>query len=300
MAGSGQLLFDRRCRLTIANPIPGSFKDAQTFDVVEIDGGRAEAGRVGMRVKFKIDKTDKKEPNTSEVIVTNLSKARRASLQKNGVKVLLEAGYAGTGFARYFVGDVRTTDHIKNGADMDTTMKLGDGERAWKFARVSESFSPKTLIKDAAKKIGTALGLGLGNLEAKLADLTDTFEAGWVAHGSAATALDQIIVDMLGKTWSIQDGVIQVLDPYEVANLPIPELTPETGLIGSPEMGSPPSKGKPALLTVKGLLFPIKPGGKLKLRSERYDGFVRAHKVSFEGDTGGGDWYTTVEGTIIK
>lgn len=252
-----------------------------------------------MRVQFKIEKSDKKEPNTSQIVVSNLSPTRRSSLQKVGVKVLLEAGYKETGVTRLFSGDVRTIDHVRNGADWDTTMKLGDGERAWRFARVNESFGAGTRVADALKRIAQSMGLDLGNVDTQAAAINTIFDQGYAACGSAARAFDRIVTS-LGKTWSVQDGALQILDPYQALDLPIPEISKSSGMIGSPEMGSPPAKGKPALLKVKSLLIATKPGAKVKVVSERYNGYVRVAKCTFEGDSHGGDWYTSIEGTVLR
>jgi len=300
MAASDKLLFDRRCRLTIANPVPDGFSGIEQTDVIEIDGGTTEQRDVpGMRIQFKIEKTLKKQPNTSEIKVSNLSPSRRSSLQKKGVKVLLEAGYKETGTTRIFSGDVRTVDHVREKADWETVFKLGDGERAWRFARVSESFAPGTAATDVLRKLAKAMGLDMGNVDKELSSIKAKFDQGFAVIGSASKGFDSIIKS-LRKTWSVQDGELQILDPYQALDLPIPEVSPTSGLIGSPEMGSPPTKGKPQLLKFKSLLIPIKPGAKVKLKSERYDGYVRIHSCSFEGDTSGGAWYTEMEGTIAK
>ena len=301
MATSGHALFDRRCRVTIAVPIDSKkdFKSV-TRDVIEIDGGSVGAADVvGMRVQFRIAKTLKKEPNSSEIVISNLSPARRSSLQKIGVQLLLEAGYKDTGVSRYFSGDVRTVDHVRNDANWDTTMKLGDGSRAWRFARVNESFAPGANKGDVLKTLAEAMGLDLGNVASQASGLSGTFDQGFAAVGSAGRAID-MVVQSLGKEWSVQDGKIQILDPYEVLDLPIPEIGPDSGLVGSPEMGSPPKKGKPALVKFKCLLTPTKPGAKIKLKSLRYDGYVRVQAVRFTGDTHGGDWYSEIDGVLLK
>lgn len=314
MAVSGKALFDRRCKLTIANPatmanptdgqIVDPYKDySKTFvDVIEINGGTTDNRDVlGLRIKFKIDKTLKKQPNTSEITVTNLSPTRRASLQKKGVKVLFEAGYKELGLSRYFAGDVRTIDHVRDGADWNTVIKLGDGERAWKYARVSESHAPGTRAADVIKSLGKALGLDLGNLDDQVAGIDAVFDGGFAAVGSASKAFDRAI-QAVRKSWSIQDGELQILDPYsdEVLDLPIPEITPDTGLIGSPEMGAPKKKGGSPLVHFTSLLIPTKPGAKVKLVSNRYDGYVRVESCSFTGDTSGGDWYSVIDGTVLR
>jgi hypothetical protein len=298
---ANEALFDRRVRLTIATPVKSAtdFKTTTT-DIVEINGGKTDdVNFPGLRVKFNIDKSLEKQPNTSEVIVTNLSPSRRSSLQQKGVRVLLEAGYRSTGVKRLFSGDVRTADHVRNGGDWDTTLKLGDGERAWQFARVDESFAPGVRFADVLRTVARATGIELGNAEKQAASIDRVFDQGYIVAGSAFRALDKLITS-IGKEFSIQDGQLQILDPYETLDLPIPEVTKDSGLIGSPEMGSPATKGKPALLRFKCLLLPVRPGAKVKLKSLRYDGFIRVHKVSHGGDTHAGEFYSTIDGSIVK
>lgn len=299
---SGNALFDRRCRLTIVTPVstPNDFKNV-TSDVVEIDGGVSDDRlAAGMRITFKIKKKLKKEPNTGEIEVYNLNQDRRSSLQQKGVKVRLEAGYKDTGFTQYFAGDVRTVDHIRKDGDWVTTLRLGDGERAWNYARVSESFAPGTLKGDVLRAVGKALGVEAGNLEKQAARLSGAFDQGFTAFGSTARSME-LLVTSLGLNWSIQDGQIQILKLDEVLDLPVEEITPDTGLVGSPEMGTPTKKGGPALVQFTALLRPTKPGAKVKLSSERYPtGFVKVVNCDFDGDTMGGEWYTKIDGEVLK
>lgn len=302
MTTSGNALVNRRCKLTIANPSsnPKDFKGTKTVDIIEIDGGKTDdANRPGMRISFDITKTSKKEPNTCQIVVTNLSPSRRSSLQQKGVKVLLEAGYQSTGVFRVFAGDVRFIDHVRNGADWDTTMHLGDGERSWKYARISESFATGTNASDVLKAHANAMGLDLGNVVAQADGLSQKLDQGFAAGGFAARSLD-LFVKSLRKTWSIQDGQLQILDPYAALDLPIPEISDTSGLVGSPEMGSPRKKGKPALVKFQSLLIQTKPGAKVKLVSERYNGYLRVDSCKFEGDTHGGNWFTNIDGEVLK
>jgi hypothetical protein len=294
----GDTLFGRRARVTVSIPVdtPGDFTHVTTDEMV-INGGD-DPSAPGLRVKFKIDKTDQKDPNSSIVIITNLSPSSRARLQKKGVKLTLEAGYQATGVSRIFVGDVRTVDHVRNEADWDTTLKLGDGERAYRFARVAESFAAGTPKAVILQRLANLSGLVLGNVPNQAGALRGSFDQGYSATGRWSDVFDRF-VKSLGLTWSIQDGALQVLAPGQAQQAQVLEISPSTGLVGSPEMGTPEKKGQPALLKFKFLLQPLLPGGQVKLVSARYNGFVRARKVSIEGDTRGSEWYTTVEGVIV-
>jgi hypothetical protein len=89
-----------------------------------------------------------------------------------------------------------------------------------------------------------------------------------------------------------------VLAPGETYGPEIPLISPATGLIGSPEMGSPEKKGKPSLLKFRCLLRPLTVGGRVHLQCLRYDGEVRIRKLEHSGDTHSGEWYTDVHGAI--
>jgi hypothetical protein len=302
MATSGNPLFGRRVRLTIAVPVstPNDFTHTTT-DVIEINGGQTDdPNQPGLRIVFKVKRKLEKEPNTSEISVYNLSSNRRAQLQQKGLKVLLEAGYKSTGLSRYFSGDVRSVDHVRKGPDWETVIKLGDGERAWRFARVNESFAVGSRAADVLMRIAQKTGLGMGNVDKQAASIDKLFDQGYVAAGNAMAALTKL-VESIGKRVSVQDGHIQILGTEETLDLPVPVVSPDTGLIGSPEMGSPPTKGKPQLLKFKSLLIPVKPGSKVNLRSERYpNAFVRVHNVTFDGDSHGKQWFSEMEATILK
>lgn len=293
-------LYGRRCKLTIAIPVatPGDFKNV-TNDVIEIDPNDQPDG-VGLRIAFKITKTTEKNPNPAEITITNLSPTHRSALQVKGVRVSLEAGYQASGTSLIFSGDARTIDHIRDGANWNSVLKCGDGERAIKYARAAESFAPGTAAADVLKYLGRQLGLDAGNVSREAAKITTRFDQGWCAFGPASTALTDLLF-AIGWGYSIQDGAIQVLRGDEpIDGVAIPDIGPDSGLIGSPEMGTPEKAGGPALLKFKSLLTPTRPGAKVRLRSRRYNGELRVKKCVHSGDTMGGEWYTDIEGTIIN
>lgn len=294
------LLYDRRCRVTFSTPsdTAGNFKDVLRDELV-VEAGEGGNHPAGLRVSFKISKTDGKEPNTAEITVTNLNDDSRGQLQKKGLKVVLEAGYNATGVARLHRGDARTVDHVRDKASWNTIVKCGDGERAYKHARVAESFAAGTGAGDVLTFLANASGLQVGNVPTVVANLTTRYDQGYVVSGRWSDEMDRL-VKAIGYGWSIQDETLQVLLPGQATNGQIPLISVESGLIGSPEFGTPEKKGKPALVKFQSLLMPTTPGAKVHLKSERYDGDVRVKKCSFEGDTHGGPWFTSYEGVILK
>lgn len=299
---AGQNLYGRVARLTISTPntTTGDYTGT-TRNVLEIDAGTdsANPGNIGQRIKFDIAKTDKKEPNTSKIVVINLNDSSRAQMQTKPVKLMLEVGYRDTGFTRIFVGDARSVDQVRNDADWETTAKLGDGERGYQNSRVAESFSPGTPQGQVLRYLANASGLQTGNAIDIATSMTTPFDQGYIVHGFWQQSFDRF-VRSLGYTWSIQNETIQILQPGQALGLQIPLISESTGLVGSPEMGTPEKPTKPHLVKFTTLLVATQPGAKVHLTSDRYDADVYVKKCRFEGDTQGGPWFTHIEGIILK
>jgi hypothetical protein len=257
----------------------------------------------GLRVQFKVKKTTTKEPNCAEVSISNLSETSRASLQSKGVRVILEAGYVGN-LAQIFSGDARYISHVREGADWVTKVDLGDGERAYRWARVSESFKAGTTVAAVVSKVAGALGLDTSAAVALVREkVREQFTQGFTAHGRASDELDRLLTGR-GLEWSIQDGRLQVTEVGKPAPGTAILLSASTGLIGSPAYGSPEKKDgenpstakKKHVLKVKSLLQPgIRPGARVQLDSLSVKGLFRVEAVTHTGDTHGGDWQSEAD-----
>lgn len=282
------LYFERRCRVIVGRP-QADYR-VLAPDAVEVEG---------LRVQFKVTKTGTKEPNTAEVSVWNLSAETRAAVQLKGARIIVLAGYRDI-FGQLFSGDVRTCDHVRDGAHWVSKLQAGDGERASRYARVSESFAPGVAALDVARRLSVLLGLDPGNLTGQVAEAAVTFTQGYSARGRVSDELGRLL-DGLGLTWSIQDGRLQVLAPGESApGSTSVEISQSSGLVSSPEHGSPDASGKPGVLKVKSLLQPdIRPRCRFSLVSDTATGGYRAGRVDHAGDTAGGEWYTTAEATPL-
>lgn len=281
-------LFGRVCRVIVGRPQA----DYRTLapDAVEVEG---------LRVQFKVTRTGTSEPNAAEVSVWNLAPSTRAVTQVKGSKLILLAGYEGS-FRQVIAADVRTVDHTRQGAHWVSKFGVGDGERAYLYARVSDSFAPGTDAGTIARRLVTELGLDPGNAVDTIAAAARTFTQGYSARGRAAAELDRLTA-ALGLTWSVQDGRVQVLSSTSFLEPSTSiELSPSSGLVGSPEHGSPNEKGGPGVLKVKSLLQPdLRPGVRFALVSSVATGTYRCGRVEHSGDTAGGEWYTTVEATPL-
>lgn len=277
-------LFARRCVVQIGKPPPNNYVQVVP-DALKIEG---------LRTTFKLTLDDKPEPNNAEIAVWNLSPDSRGAMQGKGFRVILAAGYE-EDTEQIFSGDVRRFDHQRVGPDWVTKLDIGDGERAFRFARMSESYGAGTPINEVVKRAIKALQVDSGNALQKIQNVVGEFATGYVAHGRASLELTRLLTPQ-GFTWSMQNGRLQILGPGDYTDEVGPLISPDTGMIGTPEVGSPEEKGKPAQLKVKSLLLPrMRPGQRFELRSAAKSGTFRARKVVHSGDTAGQDWYTEIE-----
>lgn len=237
---------------------------------------------------FQVKKNLKPEPNTCELKVYNLSRDTRRVLEISKKLVLrLEAGYPDA-VAQLFLGEVRSAHTHREGADLVTEISTGDSEKELQKARIQLSVGPKVPAQVALTAIARTLGVGLGNVApaaAKLAAKGKTiFGPGTVIQGSAAQALTDFCRSA-DLEWSIQDGVLQILDRAKALDDKAVLLSPDTGLIGSPTVDN---KG---VLQVTALIQPdLRPGRKIDLRSESFKGGYRIEECEYTGDTSGADW----------
>lgn len=271
-------LFKRGARLLLTSP-------ALVANQIEI---------VGLRVAFNLEKGINSEPNTGEIIVTNLSSDTRAELQRKPLAVRLEVGYDGE-LERLFVGDARYVSSQRDGADWVTKIQLGDGERTYQFSRVNRSFKRGVSVGAAVREVAGAMGLPL-NSNANLADLDNKeFVSGLTLSGPGRRELNRLLAPY-GKEWSIQDGRLQVLSEAEARFDQAVLVSQDTGMIGSPTFGTPEKAKKNPILNVKMLLYPgLTPGGKLQVVSNNINGLFRVEKVKHTGDTRGEDWFSEIE-----
>jgi hypothetical protein len=246
-------------------------------------------------IEFSATRTTKREPNTLELSIFNLSENTRRKLQESEDSTArLEAGYAERSGVLFF-GNIRSVLSNKEGPDWVTSIECGDGEKATQFDRVNKSFASGTEVSKVIKELAAAMPeIGIGNLTemsngATLPGGDTAFVNGVTVSGSAARELDKI-VKSAGLEWSIQAGVFQLLKPGESLEDFAVVLTPETGLIGSPTVGSDGVISLTALLNSD-----IVPGRQLQVESVVLSGNYKAIRCDYAGSTTSGSWYVNVE-----
>lgn len=247
-------------------------------------------------VSFKVEKTLHGKPNTAEITLYNLTPDNRREIARSprGAVVQFDAGYADAR-GMVFRGDLRRGDNHRDDADWITVVTAGDGEHAIRTARGSRSFASGSSVTDVARYIAESMGVGTGNLVQMLRDASldqtgRTFAEGAVVHGQLATELTRLLTSC-GFTWSIQDGVLQVMRRGSALDRQAIVLSAETGMLGSPSVGAN------HIVTVNTLLVQdLVPGQRVRLQSDVISGDYRIEKATTEGDSRSADqWGATLQ-----
>lgn len=279
-------LFDRAVAVTLSRPLERQFFGANTLVTKVTD----------LRVTFQIEKTLSEDPNTCEVVIYNLNEQTRGELEKKPLHVRLDAGYDGA-LERLFVGDARFGQSRHIGVNWESKLQLGDGDRAFRHARVNRSFKAGVDVKTALAEVTKSMGLKVPTSVAGAKELVTQFASGVVLQGPSERELSRLLKPR-GFSWSIQDGSLQVIrgdgkrrDAEEAA-----VISQDTGMIGTPEFGLPEKKSGKPVLTVTMLLYPgLQPGGLIKMDARTIRGIFRLDRVQHSGDTHGPDWQTKIE-----
>lgn len=280
-------LFRRNVRLTVARPAgdgPSGYFTQQA-NAVQIEKHR---------VVFEVEKTLHGAPNTTSVEVYNLAERTRAAFEESPLFCILEAGHDGE-YAVLAAGDLRRARSEYDGTNWVTRLELGEGRRAYLHARVSRSLGPGTEKLTAVRELAAAMGLVVPAGAAQAVELKERFQRGIALHGRASEQLDRIAAGA-GFQWSVQDGVLVMLRAGDVRPGEAFVVSQDTGMIGSPVHGSPPTAGGPAPVLVRMLLAAqVRAGGVIQVESIAHRGQFRVEKVRHAGDTEGPDWTTEVE-----
>jgi len=256
-----------------------------------------------LSVNFVVTKSLKREPNSIELDITNLSPSHREEIEgMSDVAIELSAGYVDAEDV-IFSGDLRVAKNkkkpkLKIGSSREqieviTEIDGEDGGRYYRSSRVNKSYAPGTGVITVLQDAVSAMGIGVGNLSEyageQIEGLGATFAEGAVLYGRAHEELNRIVRSM-GLTWSIQGGNLQLLKNSVPVQDAAVKLSSDTGLLGSP---TKESNGK---IKANALLIPeLYPGRKVVLESKDLTAQAVVNRVVFKGDSAGNEWSAALE-----
>lgn len=266
-----------------ANVLIYNLSEDTRYELEQLSGGFGQ-GSAAVRAK-KLSVTTPKKPKKPKPGVAQAP-------QDGGVTVRIEAGY-GTHIGQIFFGVLRKVSSWRQGETWMTQISGGDGERSIATAKISRTFPKGTPLTSVVRELVKTLGVGDGGLSNTLTALeVGGFLAGGrtlpraiTMHGDSATNLEQLMRSV-GMSWSLQDGAFYAA-PSGTATVPGqgPLLTPETGLLDSPQID------KFGKVTGKCLLnADLLPGRVFRIESTRVTGNFICEKTAHRGDSSGNDW----------
>ena len=267
-----------------------------------------------MRVTFDVEKDLKEEPNANKLSVWNLKKETRDLLTAPDTFVVLYAGYEGEGAPLLLAsGNVTNGFSYKEGADVVTEIEFLDGFVNLRDSAISVGYdsnvSAATILKDCAANMGLTLFMPNGAPDR-------TWSNGLSFYGAAHELLHKVVTGT-GLEWSIQNGVLQVIERNGLTKRRAIVLGSGSGLIGRPERTKEGAKEKALVRDqrsgankqitsseqqkegwkVRSMMLPqALPGDVVKLESAYVEGFYRIEGVKTRGDSyGSGEWTTELQ-----
>lgn len=212
----GDVLFGRKYRITVSDA------NGNGLDVSQL------------RCTFNIIKTIQMEPNSSIITIYNLNAQTENSIIMNGKRVTVEAGYEGSQFGLIFDGDIlQTIREREDGTTLKLTIVALDSDRAINF-----DISNFSIVKGQTQRsivdhiINNATNpINIGSISEKLQG--QTLARGKVVFGKTSDYLRQIAKSN-NLQYYMDDGKLNLISLDELPEGEIFELTPTSGLIGTP------------------------------------------------------------------
>lgn len=256
-----------------------------------------------MRCAFEIVKTAFMEPNQSIVTLYNLSPNTENTIIKEGSSVIIEAGYNGSQYGKIFEGNILQPLRSKeNGTDYVLKLVSMDSDRYLAYGLVGVSLVAAQSARDAVTACASKASI---QAEIGQLDLNEVkYPRGKVLFGAPKDYLKQI-AQTNNSTFYMNNGEINIVAAKGVPKGEIIELSPDSGLIGSPqqtELGINFVSLLNPLLDINSLIridsskiagYQYQPGK--PVRSLDREGIYRIIKITHEGDTRGDDWYSRCE-----
>lgn len=283
------------------------------------------------QIQFSISKDDSSDPNDSTITLFNLSDNTVNYMEQNyenHVVVKLEAGYVNDQIKLLFLGTLKRMEDNFEGETRKTTLYLTDGSSNTQEAYSSRSYPKGTSHNVIANDLIQDLGLPKGQIS--------NFSAINKTTSSRAMSgnTHQLLKNLCSQNnhdYHIQDGTVNIIPTDKRLKKQCAYLTPDTGLIGSPEPIADPKQkaitrtkptgtstvdkngnitwhkaGKPKTYNLGGVTFKclldgaISVGASVYIKSKNYDGAFKVTKVQHEGDYEGNSWTTTCDAYAVE
>lgn len=268
--------------------------------IVELTIGPSESvGKLikDLRISFFVEKTDKESANKARIEIYNISDDSALELGKANNNVILRAGYEDEGGAKnLFFGQIADAVYKKESPETKLEITAFDGQTNIQEKNISVSYGPATPVQTIFNDLLSAFGLPLSNASLVL---SEAYTNGYAFVGKTKDAITEVLA-FAGKTWTIQNQQLTVISPGESVERTGLLLSPDTGLINTPEpledVEEDATKEVPKRYRVQSLLYPqMVPGAEIKIQSSIVNGIFRVETIEFTGDNFEGSFAAEAE-----
>lgn len=263
------------------------------------------------KVVFNVEKSLVGYPNKANIQVYNLKESSRKSIEEEGLRIELFAGYQD--LVLLFSGTIVNVIHKKEKTEWITTIYAGDSDAVLNSATINKTLAPGSSPEQIFNEL-------VGSLPGVTKGITDGLQnclsgkrsllRGIMLSGNVKDFLRQL-ADDCGFDFSVNDGVIETtVKDKPVNDVPPFVINQSSGMIGSPERTD-------VGVTVKNLLLPeLKLGRRIQIKSIteslnvgnlffrkvppiKNEGIYRIDKLIHVGDIRGNDWFTEISGRVF-
>ena len=266
-------------------------------------------GESGMplHISFAVEKGDKESNNTATVKFWNLAPATIAEIKRKNAVLELRAGY-GANLPLILAGDISKATTEQENANMVTTIEVVDGLVAVRDTYISISFTKKTTGIKIIESVVNSMGISyLMSEQARKILEQKVFTNGYSFVGAAKTVL-QKVCGTCGLSWSIQNGVLQIVVTGSTISTKGYVLSADSGLIGIPKEITLSGTNKDAQKQEeqKGYEVQYFMNGAIgvddliMLESKRVKGYFKVCSIAINGDNFDGEWTCTAQITEVS
>lgn len=305
---SNNALYGRAWRITVTpkDKFTGDYKAGDAIVLSDSDWGTS-----ALHCQFDVSSAYK-DVNYGDVTIYNLSKSMVSQLVVEGAKVIIEAGYENGAYGQIWNAKVfHFIEHRENVTDRILTMHCIQGGDAFQDALVSANVTSGQTLAGRMEYITNQYQIPV--------KISDTMKE----KASTTVREETVFGDFMtyarenAKTWSLQcittaDNKFTMTDVTKaVSQNEEIEISPETGLIGTPSQ-------IPLGVSFKVLLDPRirheEPAQQIRIRNSEIiaamqtigdpppmstiDGRYKVISVRHYGDTRGHNWYTECEARV--
>lgn len=269
------------------------------YKIIVSTKGTSGIDITGLRAVFTIEKSMSSEPNRSTIQIYNLSPATQNFILSEAKRIIIEAGYENSEqYGLIFDGDiVKAIRRAAQSIDKVTEVIAQDGDMFLNSGFISVSYSAGQTTQSVLSQMQ-----GIADDEMTLGSVSSDLKGTKLARGKAMFGQPKDYATMLAKSegalFYVNDRKINLVKPGDLPDGQIVDLSPSSGLIGTPEQNDSTVSGKcllNPLLNVNKLIHisnefvqETNEIGKATLSS----GVYKIIKLKHTGDTLGNDWYT--------